>query len=141
MQSSDTYKTAKNPYYDLKPRKIFSLIIWIGSTERFSMMEDQSRVLEDEAFDSYFRSLPEREYVVPFLASEVGYPCRPESTRCTRHKGNSEYKGYIPKSDINSMPSGWGCAQRRPLRTLAHVLLLFEPEIILMVKQAQLPNV
>merc|ERR1711991_117387 len=31
------------------------------------------------------------------------------------------------------MPTGWACAQRRPLRTLAHILLLFDPQFILMV--------
>lgn len=101
-------------------------------------MEDQARVLEEEQFDSYFRSLPAREYVVPFFSSEISYSCRPDSTRCTRSKGNADYKGYIPKSDINAMPSGWGCAQRRPLRTLAHVLLLFDPEFILMVSSENL---
>ena len=30
------------------------------------------------------------------------------------------------------MPVGWACAQRRPLRTLSHILLLFDPEFILM---------
>lgn len=29
--------------------------------------------------------------------------------------------------------TGWGCAQRRPLRALSHTLLLFDPEFVLVV--------
>jgi len=131
VQSSDTYSkklTAVSSKYHLTKRKIFSLVIWIGSLERFDLMESQSLVLQNEQFDAYFNSYPSREYVVPFFSSEVTYSCRPDSTQC---KGKNPK--FIPRSDINRMPAGWACAQRRPLRTLAHVSLLFDPEFILMI--------
>ena len=114
--------------YHVKPRKIFGLVIWIGSMDRFELMEQQALVLQDEMFDSYFKFLPSQEYIVPFFSSEVTFSCRPESTNCNKRNG-----AYLPKSDMNRMPEGWRCAQRRPLRTLAHTTLLFDPQFILMV--------
>ena len=131
VQASDTYSTrmSSRSLYHLSKRKIFSLIIWVGTTSRFELMEqNQALVLENEQFDSYFNISSSDEYVVPYFSSEVTYSCRPQSTVC---KGKNPK--FVPKSDINRMPEGWGCAQRRPLRTLAHVLLLFDPQFILMV--------
>jgi hypothetical protein len=42
-------------------------------------------------------------------------------------------KGHLPRSDVNQMGPGWGCAQRRPLRALAHTLMLYSPEAVLLV--------
>lgn len=131
IHAADTYTKryyAEKASYHLKPRPVFSVVIWIGTSERFDLMEGQAKVLDDQQFDSYFSFLPSREYVVPFFASEATFSCRENSTNCVGKNGL-----FLPKSDINRMPKGWGCAQRRPLRTLAHVLLLFEPEFVLMV--------
>lgn len=42
----------------------------------------------------------------------------------------SRYR-YLPQSAINYMSSGWSCAQRRPLRSLAHILTLLDPKYVI----------
>ena len=53
-------------------RKVYSVIVWIGSVDRYRLMEDQALVLFDHPFDSYFRYDQSQEYVVPFFSSEEG---------------------------------------------------------------------
>lgn len=38
----------------------------------------------------------------------------------------------MPRTFIPSNSNGWVCAQRRPLRALSHVLLLYDPMYILL---------
>jgi hypothetical protein len=66
--------------------------------------------------------------VVGWAATDALYGCTKEEAVCHGHNGR--YK-FLPNTNINAMSSGWGCAQRRPLRALAHVLKLYDPLFII----------
>jgi len=40
---------------------------------------------------------------------------------------------YMPPSNLITSGAGWGCAQRRQLRALSHVLLLYDPKLFILV--------
>ena len=50
LQSSDSYQGAQDSEssrYNLQARDIFGLIIWIGSLNRFELMEQQALILQN----------------------------------------------------------------------------------------------
>ena len=50
LQSSDSYQGVQgreNSRYNLQARNIFGLIIWIGSLNRFELMEQQALILQN----------------------------------------------------------------------------------------------
>lgn len=116
------------PLYRLVQRRVFALIVWIGSSGKLDLLRRQALTLRRQPFDSYFGST-DGDFVVAWLATDETYPCREGSTACL-HPEN--YRGHLPKSNTNSMPVGWRCAQRRPLRSLSHSLLLFDPQVVLL---------
>lgn len=104
-------------------REVQGLVIWIGSTDRMSMVFEQTHSLKGATFH-------DRKAIIPWLATDEIYPCHPSTIKCY---GNlKKYGGLFPQSAINFMKPGWGCAQRRPLRALAHILLFFEPEYVIL---------
>ena len=71
--------------------------------------------------------------MIGWQADDSLYPCRVGSHTCEGgHLGNKKYR-YLPNSAMNAMGPGWACAQRRPLRALAHVLWLYDPVFIVLV--------
>ena len=103
-------------------RKVDALIIWIGSNNTRSLMERQSIVLQNQPWTENDKA------VIGWAADDFTYACN--STKIAHRLGsigNKRFGGVLPQCAINSMPLGWGCAQRRPLRALAHTLLLFDP--------------
>ncbi len=104
-------------------RKVQAVVIWIGSVERYKRMEKQHVSLASSPFHN-------TSAVIGWAATDRLYTCRMNSTRCL--SSNKKYGGVLPKSDVNYMSTGWGCAQRRPLRALAHVLLLFDPDYMIL---------
>jgi hypothetical protein len=108
------------------------IVIWIGSENKLELIRTQTIPLYSSSLaHPFIRRINDTSTtnshtttVIPWVATEALYSCRKGSTKC--HGSNGKYK-FIPKSDINYMSSGWGCAQRRPLRALAHVLSLFDP--------------
>ncbi len=106
--------------------KVDGVVIWVGSQDKISLIKQQSLVLQH----GNFLQDDKPSTVIPWAAVDSLYPCRNQSTRCNG-KGNSRFK-YLPQSAINFMPEGWRCAQRRPLRALAHVLALFDPEYVVL---------
>lgn len=124
----DTCVVYERPLYRLVQRKVFALIIWIGNSETLDLLRRQALTLRRQSFDSYFGSTDE-DFVAAWLATDETYPCREGSTACL-HPEN--YRGHLPKSNTNSMSVGWRCAQRRPLRSLSHSLLLFDPQVVLL---------
>lgn len=126
----DTCVVYERPQYRLVQRRVFALIVWIGSSGRLDLLRRQALTLRRQSFDSYFGSSDsDGDFVVAWLATDETYPCREGSTACL-HPEN--YRGHLPKSNTNSMPVGWRCAQRRPLRSLSHSLLLFDPQVVLL---------
>lgn len=105
----------------ITPRPVDGLIIWIGSTERHKRMERQHDALQGLPYHT-------TGSVIGWTATDGLYPCN--GTRCLG--SNKRYAGLLPKSDVNLLPAGWGCAQRRPLRSLSHTLLLFAPNYIVL---------
>ena len=97
-------------------RKVSSIVIWIGSQDQIKLIEEQANVLRQ--FPFY-----DETAVVGWAATDESYPCRDSKVKCLL-RGRMK---CLPQSAINFMSTGWGCAQRRPLRSLAHILLLVEP--------------
>jgi hypothetical protein len=85
------------------------------------LMQQQSTVLQKEPHHG-------TDAVVGWAATDALYGCTKEEAVCHGHNGR--YK-FLPNTNINSMSTGWGCAQRRPLRALAHVLKLYDPQFII----------
>lgn len=107
----------------IKKRKILATIVWVGSKEKIRLIEEQAKVLSEQPMFGV-------EGVLGWAATDEVYPCRRGHTQC-RRGGLSKYK-YLPGSAINYMPPGWGCAQRRPLRSLAHILTLVDPTFLIL---------
>ena len=106
-------------------RRIEALVIWVGSEQTHELMQEQSRMLMGS-------SLVGHSAVVGWAADDRLYGCAEKATQCDRFNSNHRFK-YLPASAIKHMPVGWGCAQRRPLRALAHTLLLYDPTYVVVV--------
>jgi hypothetical protein len=105
---------------EISRRPVYSLIVWIGSKSKLSLTEEQSKVLSDQPFWG-------SNGVLGWSATDETFSCRLGKVKCLQRKG----RRYLPQSAINFMSEGWGCAQRRPLRALAHTLLLIDPEFVI----------
>ena len=118
----------------LPRRPIFGVIIWIASVSRLSMAEDQVKVRND-----YYRLHGQSHNIAAWIATEEIYPCLPGSNICggkiKQRMGQSQYMVDMPYTllDKKSTLPGWACAQRRPLRAIAHVLSLYDPDFLLVV--------
>jgi hypothetical protein len=133
-------------------RKVYSLVVWIGSIHKPELMEAQSLVLD--LMSTMGRNQTEkgeegesdRLRVLGWGAAEDVYGCGNNnnnkmkknkidddaSTLCLAPGGNRRFKGLLPSSSMNLNGPGWRCAQQRPLRALAHVLSLFSPEVLVL---------
>lgn len=121
-------------------RPIKYLILFIGSVTRSQLMMEQQVVIPNNPFDG-------ASSTIVWMATEELYNCDRQSTECEGgyfhgdllyyHKGFPHTEMYpnatlwISKTADEYI--GWSCAQRRPLRALAHALLLFDPSVVLMV--------
>lgn len=101
-------------------RKVFAVIIWVGAASNVKLIMNQAIMLTEEPFHG-------TQGVVAWAATDYLYGCTKEETVC---KGNLGWYRHLPHTSMNQMSFGWKCAQRRPLRALAHVLALFDPEFI-----------
>lgn len=102
-------------------RPVYSLIIWIGSESKLSLIIEQAKVLTDQPFEG-------SKSVIGWSATDEAFSCRLDKVKCLQKKGRK----FLPQSAINFMSEGWACAQRRPLRALAHTLLLLDPEFVIL---------
>jgi len=109
---------------DVPRRIVFSVVIWIGSHDKLSLIEEQSQTLSNSPFTG-------NNGVLGWAATDQIYPCRQDKLRCLDRRSYTKFK-YLPKSDMNYMPPGWACAQRRPLRSLAHILTLLNPTTLIL---------
>lgn len=108
-------------------RKVYGLIIWIGSNSRLSMLLAQTEVLRLQEGSMANDS----QRIFGWVATEDQYPCPTSFPGC---KSQYAYHWMMPSTKMAyEGKTGWGCAQRRPLRALSHALLLFEPEFLLIV--------
>lgn len=107
---------------DIPRRRVFGLVVWISSTTRLDMARAQIEMLQSQW------NVSQQDYIAGWLASEEQYPCRHGSGKCKQVK--SEFSHLLKENELNSESFGWDCAQRRPLRALAHVLLLYQAEFV-----------
>jgi hypothetical protein len=107
----------------LSRRKVESVVIWIGNQEHISLVESQALLLRDESSEG-------ARPVIAWAATDETFSCNPSETTCvmTSRRGRE----FIPRSTINQYNVGWRCAQRRPIRALSHILLLFEPTFVVL---------
>eukprot|EP01036_Dinobryon_divergens_P024741 gene24741-33215_t len=115
-------------------RKVYGLIIWIGSRSRYNMLVAQTEALRMQDYP-----LPDSQKIFGWIATEDSYACRKDFPGC---KSPYAYHWMMPSTKMAyDGKSGWGCAQRRPLRALSHTLLLFDPEFLLIVDDDTYVNV
>jgi hypothetical protein len=139
--ASGTLSTS--PQYSSFPKRlVHGLIIWIGTRTRYDLMEDQIQILSHtkkfataETFEASNAGGQQvsQDLVVGWMASEDQYPCRVGTTVCEAVTSSNAYFRYMPTTRMNFASSGWSCAQRRPLRSLAHSLLLYDADYVLVV--------
>ena len=122
-------------HVDIPRRSMHSLVIWIGSKAQYPLINEQAQVLTGQPFVG-------PDAVLGWAATDEAYPCRNEGIRCESSRGHwfRRYLQTLPTSAVNFMPSGWACAQRRPLRALAHLLTLLDPQIVILLDDDTLLN-
>lgn len=122
---------------DPPKRRVRGLIIWIGSLTRFGLARRQIDVLKSQATPEETEGKTayqvSEEQIVGWLATEEVYPCRRGSTLCDSASSHQAYFQDMPQTRLNMASGGYSCAQRRPLRSLAHTLRLFDPTDFVMV--------
>jgi hypothetical protein len=97
------------------------------------------RKMEVDEWVSSNGSTPEtidvvQRVIAGWMASEDQYGCRLGSTLCDDGliHGTNYYHYGMPQTRLNVANAGWACAQRRPLRALAHALQLYDPDFVLL---------
>ena len=123
----DTVSTQSNYLADPPKAKVRGLLVWVSSLSRFSLARAQIEILKSQSVVS------RKDRIVGWLATEEVYPCTIGSTTCTTLSPSLAYYNYMPTSKLNILPAGYNCAQRRTMRSIAHVLHLFEPEFLFVV--------
>ncbi|RYH29032.1 hypothetical protein EON65_09995 [archaeon] len=111
-------------HLSIERRHVHGLVIWVGSTTRYSMLQMMIKVLQN-------MTTTPSEHIAGWLAYEAQYGCRIGSTLC--QISGSYYFPGMPSTRLNAISAGWACAQRRPLRAVAHTLYLYDPNYILLV--------
>jgi hypothetical protein len=117
----------------LLKRNVFGLVIWIGSNDRKYLLENQHSILN---YDMFKITQTGNDAVIAIGVTELHYPCLQHEIICRDNTSTQgDFRNYLPRTFLhnNSRGFGWSCAQRRPLRTLAHVLLLYNPTFIILV--------
>eukprot|EP01041_Mallomonas_annulata_P005485 gene5485-11032_t len=108
-------------------RRIYGLIIWVGSKARADVSHQQETVLHSAPFHG-------REAVIGWIVDDEIFGCRAGTTVCLKADKNGVHLPLMPLTELGDPECdfGWVCAQRRPLRALAHALTLFDPDFVLL---------
>ena len=119
-------------------RKVYGVVIWIGSNSRIRMVHDQFAVLRLQE-----KGIGDSKRIVGWAATEEVYSCSQGGKRCTHATRHGVYKFNTPRTvNHNTTTSlGWVCAQRRPLRAMAHVLRLYDTDFLLVVDDDSFVNI
>ena len=116
-----------NKYISIR-RKVYALLIWIGTKSNLELLHLQYSVLNNYTYEG-------TSAYIGWLATEDVYDCRNGTLLCSKADHRDIYLAYMPTTGLaraGARTSGWACAQRRPLRSLAHTLLLFDPSFVIM---------
>lgn len=125
VQECDERRVSSIPPKYQTRQKVSSVFIWIGSVAQKEIIHAQTAVL---------RRTPKTgpHAVVAWLAMDDLYSCRNGTWWCDYETG-ARYAEGMPGTWLGRNPEvseGYACAVRRPLRALAHVLLLYNPDTI-----------
>ena len=108
-------------------RKVMSLVIWVGTLSALNLLYYQMGVLNN------FTTVGSNA-TVGWKAAEDLYGCRIGTNQCFDDNEKFRYRDAMPATFIgrdSSRNRGWACAQRRTLRVIAHTLLLYNPDIMI----------
>jgi hypothetical protein len=100
--------------------------MWIGSEKNKQLLIDQQ-----QSFQHYISSTDDDADDIGWGATDGVYPCSDDAL--SRVCQGGKRKSTLPRSAMSTMPKGWRCAQTRPLRALAHVLTLVDPQFVVVV--------
>lgn len=110
----------------MEKRKVYGLIVWVGSTRRMDLSRHQTDMLTLQE-----NHLNDSQKIFGWIANEDVYPCNPLDAHCPHKYG---YHWMMPSTLMYyEGQKGYGCGQRRPLRAMTHVLLLFDPDFLFLV--------
>lgn len=126
LQECNEYRISNIPIAYHARQKVSAVLIWIGSVSQASSIMSQISVLSRAPMKG-------PKAVIGWAALDDIYNCQSGSDYCKKSNQWGTYMSYMPGTAISmnhTMGFGWACAQRRPLRALAHVLLLYEPESV-----------
>ena len=117
-------------------RKVFGLVIWVGTNKKLSLLHAQTEML---GFQD--PSLPDSERIFGWSATEDQYDCN-RNQNAQKCPSPYAYHWMMPSSKMMyEYVSGWGCAQRRPLRSMSHTLSLYDPEFLFVVDDDTYVNI
>ena len=113
------------------------LVLWIGSIYDSQLLKYQKSLLNQ------FKSTHDANVsVIGWDATEDIYSCPPNTGKCI---SKLKYHPLMPPTFLGlyytNHLNGWACAQRRPLRSLAHILSILKPEIIILLDDDTYLNV
>jgi len=115
-------------------RSVYGLIIWVGSIDRIHLSHMQSNLLALQN-----RTTNDSQKIFGWIATEDVYPCNFSAPVCTYQLG---YHWMMPSGLMGYKGNtGWGCAQRRPLRALAHATLLYDSDFVFLVDDDSYINI
>lgn len=125
----------------LPSREIKILLVYTGSLSRHDLLLSQQQIIRHAPFHG-------SSAVMSWLAMEDLYPCQSNTLKCLDGSLDKTYTkmNYLPGYPLTDLHSGaerwvgrsedeyngWACAQRRPLRALAHTLYLFSPKLLIL---------
>lgn len=128
LAASD-FQRDRSPFSLLRPRAVYGLLVFVGTRAAHGLLHAQLSILRDQALGASAAS-----YVAGWQATEDGYPCE-EANRCAPTISGGHFRVFMPSTSIpetQQTAPGWTCAQRRPLRALAHALWLYAPRFVLL---------
>jgi hypothetical protein len=128
LAASD-FQRDRSPFSLLRPRAVYGLLNFIGTRGQYALLHAQLSILRDQAPGGGGAA-----YVAGWMATEDGYPCE-EANRCAPTISGGHFRVFMPSTSIpetQQTAPGWACAQRRPLRALAHTLWLYAPRFVLL---------
>lgn len=111
-------------------RQVYGVVLWVASKSRILLAYNQARVLSLQDKNEL-----DATRITGWIATEDVYPCNHAKNKCYLPSEVKCYNELMPHTYIhlNRSSDGWACGQRRPLRAIAHVLSIYDPDFMLVV--------
>ena len=112
-------------------RQVYGVVLWVASKSRILLAYNQARVLSLQGDNNHL----DATRMTGWIATEDVYPCDHANNKCYLPTNVKCYNEMMPHTYIHLPRSneGWACGQRRPLRAIAHVLTIYDPDFMLVV--------